>query len=214
MPEWTSKKTSEPDARRQRRLRLLLKAAVHTAAWVPLARLGYLGIRHELGANPIEFITRSTGTWTLVILLLTLSVTPLRRLTGWNDLGRFRRTIGLYAFFYACLHLTTYLWLDQFFDWSSIGRDIYKRPFITAGFAAFILLLALALTSSTAAIRLLGPRLWRGLHRLVYAAAILGVIHYYWLVKRDVTQPLLFAAILALLLAYRIIAATRLSRSS
>lgn len=170
---------------------------------LPLLRLIVLGATGGLGANPIEFITRATGTWTLVGLLATLSVTPLRRLTGYAPLLRYRRMLGLFAFFYACLHFVTYLWLDQFFDPSAILRDIAKRPFITVGFAAFVLLIPLALTSTHAMMRRLGRR-WQQLHRLVYAIAIFGVLHYVWLVKKDLTQPLIYAGVLALLLVMRL----------
>lgn len=179
---------------------------------LPLARLLYLGISGGLGANPIEFITRSTGTWTLVSLLLTLTVTPLRRLTGRNELIRYRRMFGLFAFFYACLHFTTYIWLDQFFDLGGILRDIYKRPFITVGFTAFLLLLPLAVTSTNAMMRRLGRR-WQPLHRLVYLIALLGVLHYLWLVKKDLTPPLIYAGLLLILLSLRLpFIVTRLSR--
>lgn len=179
---------------------------------LPLARLLYLRFSGGLGANPIEFITRSTGTWTLVGLLLTLTVTPLRRLTGRNELIRYRRMLGLFAFFYACLHFTTYIWLDQFFDLGGILRDIYKRPFITVGFTAFLLLLPLAVTSTNAMMRRLGRR-WQPLHRLVYLIALLGVLHYLWLVKKDLTQPLIYAGVLLILFSLRLpFIVTRLSR--
>jgi len=170
---------------------------------VPLMRLIALGVSGGLGANPIEFITRSTGTWTLVGLMLTLSVTPLRRLTGHAGLLRYRRMLGLFAFFYACLHFVTHIWLDQFFDPAAIAKDIIKRPFITAGFTAFVLLIPLALTSTQAMMRRLGCR-WQLLHRLIYPIALMGVIHYLWLVKKDMTEPLIFAAALALLLTMRL----------
>jgi sulfoxide reductase heme-binding subunit YedZ len=170
---------------------------------LPLLRLFWLAASGGLGANPIEFITRSTGTWTLVGLLLTLSITPLRRLTGRADLIRYRRMVGLFAFFYASLHFMTYLWLDQFFDAAAIARDIFKRPFITLGFAAFVLLIPLAATSTHAMMRRLG-RNWQRLHRLIYPIALLGVVHYLWLVKKDLTQPLIYGAVLALLLAMRL----------
>jgi len=170
---------------------------------LPLIRLIVLGINGGLGANPIEFITRSTGTWTLVGLMVTLSVTPLRRLTGRAELVRTRRMLGLFTFFYACLHFVTYIWLDQFFDPAAIVKDIVKRPFITVGFTAFVLLIPLALTSTHAMMRRLGRR-WQQLHRLVYAIAVLGVIHYLWLVKKDLTDPLIYAVVLTLLLALRL----------
>ena len=181
-----------------------VKAIVFVAALLPLARLVAGFFLERLGANPIELITRSTGTWTLVFLLITLGVTPLRRISGWNWLLRLRRMLGLFAFFYACLHFTTYIWLDQFFDWTAIGKDLLKRRFIWIGFSAFVLLIPLAVTSNNAAIRWMGSRAWQRLHKLIYAIAICGVIHYWWLVKKDVTQPQIYAAVLAALLGYRI----------
>jgi sulfoxide reductase heme-binding subunit YedZ len=179
------------------------KAWLALLCLLPLMRLVALGMDGGLGANPIEFITRSTGTWALVGLLVTLSVTPLRRLTGRADLVRYRRMLGLFAFFYACLHFVTYLWLDQFFDPAAIARDIVKRPFIALGFTAFVLLIPLAATSNHAMMRRLGRR-WQVLHRLVYPIAVLGVFHYLWLVKKDLTEPLLYGGVLALLLAVRL----------
>jgi len=170
---------------------------------LPLMRLIFLGIGGGLGANPIEFITHSTGTWTLVGLLVTLSVTPLRQLTGRADLIRYRRMLGLFTFFYACLHFVTYIWLDQFFDPAAIAKDIVKRPFITVGFTAFLLLIPLAVTSTHAMMRRLGRR-WQQLHRLIYLIALLGVIHYLWLVKKDLTEPLIYGAVLTLLLVVRL----------
>jgi sulfoxide reductase heme-binding subunit YedZ len=178
-------------------------------AWIallcllPLMRLLVLGAVGGLGANPIEFITRSTGTWTLVGLMVILSVTPMRRLTGRAELVRYRRMLGLFTFFYAALHFITYVWLDQFFDPAAIARDIVKRPFITLGFTAFVLLVPLAATSSNAMMRRLGRR-WRQLHRLIYLIALLGVIHYLWLVKKDLTEPLIYGAVLVLLMALRL----------
>ncbi|MEW6131666.1 MAG: protein-methionine-sulfoxide reductase heme-binding subunit MsrQ [Pseudomonadota bacterium] len=179
------------------------RAVLWLVCLAPLARLLVLGMNGGLGANPIEFITRSTGTWTLVGLLATLSVTPLKRLTGLGWLLRFRRLLGLFAFFYACLHFTTYIWLDQFFDPSGIARDIVKRPFITVGFSAFVLLIPLAASSNQAMMKRLG-RNWQRLHRLVYVIAALGVVHYWWLVKKDISQPLIYACTLAVLLAMRL----------
>lgn len=170
---------------------------------LPLLRLLGLGVGGGLGANPIEFVTHSTGTWTLVGLLVTLSFTPLRRLTGATGLIRYRRMLGLFSFFYACLHFLTYLWLDQFFDLAAIARDIVKRPFITAGFGTFVLLVPLAATSNHATMRRLGRR-WKSLHRLIYVAVPLGVLHYLWLVKRDVTAPLIYGGVLLLLLVLRL----------
>lgn len=182
-----------------------IKAVLFALALLPLARLVVATLTGGLGVNPIEFITRSTGTWTLSFLLITLSVTPLRRLTGWNWLIRLRRMLGLFAFFYACLHFTTYVWLDQFFDAAAIVKDVVKRPFITVGFSAFVLLIPLAATSTNAMIRRLGGRNWQRLHYLVYLIATLGVVHYWWLVKKDVTQPMLFAFGAAILLGFRVV---------
>jgi sulfoxide reductase heme-binding subunit YedZ len=182
-----------------------IKAAVFAACLVPLALLAWRGVQGGLGANPIEYITHSTGWWTLSFLLITLLVTPLRRLTNLNWLLRLRRMLGLFAFFYACLHFTTYLWLDQFFDWTSILKDIAKRPFITVGFSAFVLLIPLAATSTNAMVKRLGARRWQLLHRAVYAIAVLGVVHYWWLVKQDITEPALFALLLAVLLGARVV---------
>ncbi|TCP13064.1 sulfoxide reductase heme-binding subunit YedZ [Crenobacter luteus] len=178
-----------------------LKAALFLVCLLPLARAAWLLAAGE-PTNPIEFITRSTGTWTLVMLLATLAVSPLRRATGWGQLLRLRRLLGLFAFFYASLHFTTYFWLDQFFDWAAIARDIVKRPFVTLGFAAFCLMLPLALTSTDAAMRRLKRR-WGQLHALVYPLAVLAVLHYAWLVKKDLSQPLAYGAVLFVLLAER-----------
>jgi len=182
-----------------------LKAALFVLCLVPLGRLVWLGTHHGLGANPIEYITHSTGWWTLTFLLITLSVTPLRRLTGWNWLLRLRRMLGLFAFFYVCLHFVTYIWLDQFFDWHSMVKDIAKRPFITVGFTAFLLLIPLAATSTNRMVKRLGARRWQRLHRMVYIIATLGVLHFWWLVKKDIREPLLFGALLGLLLLVRLI---------
>jgi sulfoxide reductase heme-binding subunit YedZ len=180
----------------------ILKAIAFIACLAPLGSLGLDAYTDSLGANPIEVITRSTGTWTLTCLLITLSVTPLRKISGWNGLIKFRRMFGLFAFFYACLHFTTYIWLDQFFDLHEIVKDVAKRPFITVGFASFASLIPLAITSTSGMIRRLGKR-WQQLHRAVYFIAIGGVIHFLWLVKADITRPLLYGAILAALLSLR-----------
>ena len=156
-----------------------------------------------LGANPIEAVTRGLGTWALNFLLITLSVTPLRKMSGWAWLIRLRRMLGLFTFFYAALHLTTYLWFDQFFDWWAIGKDILKRPFITIGMVSFLLLLPLAATSNNYSIRRLGGKRWRELHRAVYAIALLAVLHYAWMVKADLTQPLIYGALVTALLGLR-----------
>lgn len=182
-----------------------LKAALFVLCLVPLARLAWIGTHRGLGANPIEYITHSTGWWTLSFLLVTLSVTPLRRLTGWNWLLRLRRMLGLFAFFYVCLHFVTYIWLDQFFDWHSMVKDIAKRPFITVGFTAFLLLIPLAATSTNRMVKRLGARRWQRLHRAVYVIAALGVLHFWWLVKKDIREPLLFGALLGLLFLVRLI---------
>ncbi len=180
------------------------KALAFLTALIPLALLLVAAWQDELGANPIEKITHETGYWTLTFLLLSLSLTPFRRLSGANWLLRFRRMLGLFAFFYACLHFTTYLVLDQFFDWPAIAKDIFKRPYITIGFTAFVLLMPLAVTSTNAMQRRLGGKHWKRLHRLSYLIAGAGVVHFIWLVKKDLTRPLLFAAVLALLLGIRV----------
>ena len=182
-----------------------LKAALFLASLIPLIRLSWYGYSSQLGANPIEFITRSLGTWTLVFLLITLSITPLRKLSGWSWLIKLRRMAGLFTFFYSLLHFITYIWLDQFFDLSSIYKDVIKRPFITIGFTAFILLIPLAVTSTNAMIKKLGGKRWQLLHRLIYLIAIFAVLHYWWLVKKDITQPFIYAAILSILLGYRVL---------
>jgi sulfoxide reductase heme-binding subunit YedZ len=179
------------------------KSTLWLLCLIPLGRLIFLGLHDGLGANPIEFITHSTGTWTLVGLLVTLSVTPLRKLGAPGWLVRFRRLLGLFAFFYACLHFVTYVWLDQFFDPASIAKDVIKRPFITVGFTAFVLLIPLAATSNQRMMKKLG-RNWQRLHRLIYLIASLGVVHYWWLVKKDITLPLIYACVLAILLAMRL----------
>lgn len=187
-----------------------LKVMVFVAAIMPFLLLAlrgwnsWRGLAYNLGANPIEFITRNLGDWTLIFLMITLAVTPLRRLSGWQWLIKLRRMIGLFAFFYASLHFVTYIWLDQFFDLRDIVKDVIKRPFITVGFTAFLCLIPLAATSTNAMVKRLGGKRWQSLHRLVYGIAILGVVHYWWLVKKDIREPLLYATILALLLGLRI----------
>ena len=185
-----------------------LKPLIFLACLLPLGRLVWLGFNDGLGANPIEFITRSLGTWTLTFLLVTLTTTPLRKLTSWQWPIRIRRMLGLFAFFYACLHFTTYIWLDQFFDLHAIYKDVLKRPFITVGFTNFLLLIPLAATSTNKMMKRLG-RNWQRLHRLIYLIAIGGVVHYWWLVKKDVTLPAIYAAVLAVLLGYRVAAGLR-----
>lgn len=183
-----------------------IKPAVFSLCSAPLAHLAWAAFHNGLGANPIEAITHSTGTWALVFLCVTLSMTPLRRLLHQNWLIRFRRMFGLFAFFYGCLHVATYVWLDKSFDLPEMIRDVYKRPFITAGFTAFLLMVPLAVTSTSGMIRRLGGKRWQMLHRLVYVSAIAGAIHYYWLVKSDETVPLRFAAVVGTLLLYRLLA--------
>ena len=185
--------------------RFIRKAPVFLFCLAPVAWLSWAAVHGLLGANPISEITKETGTWTLRFVVLTLVITPVRKLTGWNVLVRYRRMLGLFAFFYGTLHLTTYVWLDQFFDIASITKDVLKRPFITVGFAAFLLMVPLALTSTTGWIRRLGGKRWGALHRLVYATAVLGVVHYWWLVKADISRPLAYGAIVATLLAARLV---------
>jgi len=181
---------------------IVLKTIVHLLCLLPLALIIFDGFRDALGANPIEEITHRTGTWGLRLLLLTLSITPARRLFNWIWATRLRRMLGLYAFFYICLHFLTWLVLDQFFDWGEIVKDIVKRPYITIGFAGFMLLIPLAVTSTNGMIRRLGQR-WHQLHKLVYIIGVCGVFHYLWLVKADNLQPLIYAGILIVLLGIR-----------
>jgi len=170
---------------------------------VPLGWLGWRAWNQDLSANPIEFITHFTGDWTLRFLVITLAVTPLRKLLALPDLIKFRRMLGLFAFFYGCLHFTTYIWLDKFFDVPEMLHDVAKRPFITAGFTAFVLMIPLALTSTTGWIRRLGGKRWQRLHRLIYISAVAGVVHYYWLVKSAVTRPVFYGVLVALALLIR-----------
>jgi methionine sulfoxide reductase heme-binding subunit len=182
----------------------IVSAAVWVVCLLPAAALAYRGLTGQLTANPIEYLTLQTGFWALTLLMATLAVTPLRRLTGWNRIIGVRRTLGLFAFFYATVHLLIYITLDRFFEFGDIGADILKRPYITVGFLAFLLLLPLAITSTRGWIRRLGRR-WLLLHRLIYLAAALAVLHFYWKksAKADVSEPLIFAAILAALLLFR-----------
>lgn len=184
----------------------LIKSLLFVAALLPFARLVLFVFLDRLGANPIEFITRNTGDWTLYFLCVTLSVTPLRRFSQWNWLLRLRRMIGLFAFFYACLHFTTFLWFDHFFDVAAMWKDVIKRPFITVGFAAFVLLIPLAVTSTNAMVRRLGAVRWKWLHRLIYLIASLAILHFWWMKagKQDFQQPILFGSIVATLLLLRL----------
>jgi sulfoxide reductase heme-binding subunit YedZ len=180
-----------------------IKYMVFVLCLIPLSRLVWMGFNDDLGANPVEFVERSTGYWTLFILLATLSLTPIRLLTGRVWQLQLRRMLGLYMFFYACLHVITYLWLDYSFMWPDIIKDIIKHPYVLVGSAAFLLTIPLAVTSNNAMIRKLRDR-WKPLHRAVYVIAILGVVHFLWLVKKDLREPLLFIAVLALLLGVRV----------
>jgi sulfoxide reductase heme-binding subunit YedZ len=201
-------------------LKLVVKPLVFVASLGPAAWLVWAGLTGNLSANPLSDLTLETGTWTLRFLCITLAITPLRRLTGWHWLIRFRRMVGLFAFFYGTLHFLTYTIVDRFAGldfpdgivaWStvrnliaSVGEDIYKRPFITIGFLAFVLMVPLAATSTAGMIRRLGGKRWQALHRLVYVSACAGVLHYWWLVKADVQRPLIYGAIVVLLLAFRV----------
>lgn len=184
----------------------ILKSVLFLAALLPFARLVLFTLTDRLGANPIEFITRNTGDWTLYFLCLTLAVTPLRRLSKWNWLIKLRRMLGLYVFFYVALHFTTFIWFDHFFDLQEMWKDILKRPFITVGFACFVLLIPLALTSTNRMVRRLGGKRWQWLHRLIYLIAPLAILHFWWMKagKHDFAQPILLGSIVALLLLLRV----------
>ncbi|MCB1802060.1 MAG: sulfoxide reductase heme-binding subunit YedZ [Gammaproteobacteria bacterium] len=183
-------------------LRFVVKPVVFVVCLLPLALLVRGAVEGDLGANPLERVTDVTGQWGLRLLLITLAMTPLRLLTGSPDWIRLRRMFGLFAFFYASLHFLIWIWLDQELHWANMLADIAKRPFVTVGFTAWLLLLPLALTSTRGMMRRLGRR-WKPLHRMVYLVAVLGVLHYIWLVKADLLQPAIYAAILALLLVVR-----------
>ena len=182
-----------------------LKLAIFPACLVPLADLVWKAANSNLGANPIEAITHSTGDWTLRLLLVTLAITPVRKLTGQLWLIQFRRMFGLFAYFYACLHFLTYIWLDQNFNVHNMTKDVYKRPFITLGFAAFLLLLPLAITSTRKMIQRLGGRRWQWLHRLIYVSAAAAIVHFTWALKKDHHRPIEYGVVLGLLLGYRIV---------
>jgi len=181
----------------------MFKTLVFVLCLLPIFNLVWSGFQQQLGANPAETIIRSLGDWALYFVLLTLAVTPLRRVFNWTILLRVRRMLGLFVFFYACLHLIGYVWFDQFFDWNEILKDIIKRPFITLGFATFLLLLPLALTSTNKMMKRLKKN-WKKLHQLVYPISVMATLHYFWMIKADFRQPALVAFILALLLGYRI----------
>lgn len=207
---------------RTRLLRFVLKPIVFLVCLSPAVYLTWAALTGHLSANPLSDVTNETGVWTLRFLAITLTVTPLRRLTGWNAAIRFRRMLGLYAFFYGTLHFLTYVVLDRFaglvefpdgiVSWTTarnllkyIGGDIYMRPFITIGFTAFVLMLPLAVTSTAGMIRRLGGRRWNRLHQLIYVCAVLGVVHYWWLVKADIRRPQIYAAVMAILLGFRVV---------
>lgn len=190
----------------------VFKPLVFLLCLLPLGFLVLNFVRETLSVNPLDDITDETGTWTLRFLMITLAITPLRKLTGWSSISRFRRMTGLFAFFYGLLHFFTYLYFDKFFEWGEILEDVGKRRFILAGFTALLLMVPLAATSLDAMIRWMGGKRWRLLHRLVYASALAGVIHYLWLVKADTSRPLMYGAILAFLLGYRLWDAVRPKR--
>lgn len=179
------------------------KVLIFLLGLAPLFWLGWRAWDHRLTANPIEFITHYTGDWTLRLIVIGLFVTPLRKILNLPNLIRYRRMIGLFAFFYGCLHFTTYIWLDKFFDLREMWVDVAKRRYITVGFAAFVMMIPLAVTSTAGWIRRLGGKRWQLLHRLVYFSAVCGVVHYYWLVKSDIRQPVLYGFLVALVLAWR-----------
>jgi sulfoxide reductase heme-binding subunit YedZ len=191
---------------RLRWVRRVVKPAVFVLAAVPAVLLVRDGLRGGLGANPIEEITRRTGTWGITFLMITLAVTPLRRLLGMAVLIRFRRMLGLWSFFYLSLHFLTYVALDQFFAWSAIVEDVAKRPYISVGFTSFVLLVPLAVTSTKGMVRRLGGRRWQRLHRLVYVAAAGGVLHFLWQVKVEEARPVIYALVFVVLLGYRLLA--------
>ena len=180
------------------------KVVVFLLCLLPLGMLVIRAVQGNLTANPIEFITHTTGDWTLRFLVITLAITPLRKTFRLPQLIRFRRLLGLFAFFYACLHFSTWIGLDKFFDWTEMWKDVQKRRFITVGFTGFVLMIPLAITSTAGWIRRLGGKRWQMLHRAIYLSAIAGVIHYYWLVKSDVRKPLQYAAMVAVLLVWRL----------
>ena len=201
--------TARTAAARERLIRRIAKPLVFAVCLAPLAWLVWRAATGGLGANPIEASNRFLGDWALRFLMITLAITPARVVFGAPPLIRFRRMLGLFAFAYVCLHLTSYVVLDQFFNWGEIWKDIVKRNFITVGMTGFVLLIPLAATSTNAMVRRLGGRRWRNLHRLVYVVAVAAVIHFYMMVKADVREPLVYAAIVAVLLGFRIVVAAR-----
>jgi methionine sulfoxide reductase heme-binding subunit len=191
MPAWISGRISN------------LKAIVFVACLIPITRLVWAAASQQLSANPLEDIRDTTGIWTLRLLIVTLCITPIRRLTGWHALIQLRRMLGLFAFFYGVLHYVSYVWLDQFFNVSAMLEDLMKRPFIMAGYASFVLLVPLAVTSTKKWIVRLGGRRWQLLHRLIYLSAAAGIVHYFWRVRLDVEAPILYGVVLTVLLALR-----------
>ncbi len=191
---------------RDKRVEIGVRVSVFILALVPFILLGIDAITGGLGTNPIEEVTHRTGWWTLTFLMLTLSVTPVRQLTGVGWLVKLRRLLGLYAFFYASLHFATYIGIDQFFAFGYILEDIMDRPYITVGFTGFVLLIPLAATSTKKMVKRLGGRRWNRLHKLVYLTAALGVLHFLWLVKADIREPAIFGGVLVTLLGYRLVA--------
>jgi sulfoxide reductase heme-binding subunit YedZ len=181
------------------------KVAVFLICLIPFANLLWRFIKGNLGINPVETLQHGTGDWTIRFIVFTLCITPFRKLFKLPDLIRFRRMLGLFAFFYVCLHFLTYLGPDQSFDVSGMWKDVAKRPFITVGFAAFVSLIPLAITSTAGWIRRIGGKRWQMLHRLIYFAAVCGVVHYYWLVKSDVRKPLFYGALVGILLLWRVV---------
>ncbi|MEK6650914.1 MAG: protein-methionine-sulfoxide reductase heme-binding subunit MsrQ [Bacteroidota bacterium] len=185
-------------------MKVELKILAFILGLTPFLLLAYRFSTDQLSVNPLDDITDETGTWTLRFVVLTLAITPLRDLTGWGALARFRRMSGLYAFFYGTLHFCTYLYFDKFFEWPEIIPDLTTRRFIIAGFSAWLIMLSLAITSPTFMTRWMGGKNWKRLHRAVYAVGILGVIHYLWLVKFDIRRPLIYGGVVAVLLGYRL----------
>jgi sulfoxide reductase heme-binding subunit YedZ len=180
------------------------KVVVFVACLVPLGIIVWEGLHGGWGPNPTQFLEHATGDWILRFLAITLAVTPLRKILGLTQLIRFRRMLGLFAFFYACLHFSIYLGLDQVLDFRGVWADVVKRPYITVGFTGFVLMIPLAVTSTAGMVRRMGYRRWQMLHRLIYLSAVAGVIHFYWLVKSDVHLPFLYAVIMAVLLGWRL----------
>ncbi len=188
------------------------KAFAFCVGLLPFVVLVYRFATDQLSVNPLDDLTDETGTWTLRFVLITLAITPLRDLTGWSSVARFRRMAGLYAFFYGSLHFFTYLYFDKFFEWAEIVPDLTTRRFVVAGFSAWLLMLPLAITSPTFMTRWMGGKAWKRLHRAVYVVGILGVVHYLWLVKFDIQRPVIYGAIVSVLLGYRLWAFWRKKR--